>query len=475
MNFSNPPVSADSRHVVMDLAARDEWVDAKLMRSFMRSGLPALHSASMVIPIIVVVLYGDVDNLALFLWTLAAVGMTLWRYRVVNLYNREYAGASGAKLRDFTSRHSWTWTMSAVVWGSSMFLYFRKAPVYDQFICLIVLAGMAGFAVGAFSASLRYFIGYTNGLAYSILAAVAYSVMTDRPFIGTATTYGLVVLVLIYWMAIRLGGRRFNQGLRKTFELQFANSALIASLTEKTRTALEAVEAKNRFIASAAHDLRQPVHALSLYADWLQAEPELVLQITPKIVQSTQAVNELFNSLFDLAKLDAGVIEVNLQRIDLRQLLQELELQYAPLACEKGLTLRTRLVKTQVQVLSDPVLLKRLLGNLLSNAVRHTERGGVLLAVRRASEGWRVDVWDTGVGVAPEHQEAIFREFYRVAKHQGTEEGFGLGLSIVSRLSEALGHRVSMRSVLGRGTLFRVDIPAFDEKAEASGRPDGSF
>ena len=92
----------------MDLAARDEWVEAKLMRSFMRSGLPALHSASMVIPVIVVVLYGDVDNLALFIWTLAAVGMTLWRYRVVNLYNREYAGASGAKLRAFTSRHSST-------------------------------------------------------------------------------------------------------------------------------------------------------------------------------------------------------------------------------------------------------------------------------------------------------------------------------------------------------------------------------
>ncbi len=473
MNFSSPPVSGDSRHVVMDLAARDEWVEAKLMRSFMRSGLPGLHSASMVIPIIVVVLYGDVDNLALFLWTLAAVGMTLWRYRVVNLYNREYAGASGAKLRDFTSRHSWTWTMSAVVWGSSMFLYFRKAPVYDQFICLIVLAGMAGFAVGAFSASLRYFVGYTNGLAYSILAAVAYSVMTDRPFIGTATTYGLVVLVLIYWMAIRLGGRRFNQGLRKTFELQFANSALIASLTEKTRTALEAVEAKNRFIASAAHDLRQPVHALSLYADWLQAEPELVLQITPKIVQSTHAVNELFNSLFDLAKLDAGVIEVNLQRIDLPSLIGELELQYAPLAREKGLALRTRVMKAQV--LSDPVLLKRLLGNLLSNAVRHTEQGGVLLAVRRASEGWRVEVWDTGVGVAPEHQEAIFREFYRVAKHQGTEEGFGLGLSIVSRLSEALGHRVSMRSVLGRGTLFRVDLPAYDDKSDPNGKPEGGF
>jgi len=457
----------------MDLAARDEWVEAKLTRSFMRSGLPALHSASLVIPIIVVVLYGDVDDLALFVWTLAAVAMTAWRYRVVNLYHRKYAGTSGAQLRDFMSRHSWTWTMSAVVWGSSMFLHFRKAPVYDQFICLIVLAGMAGFAVGAFSASLRCFIGYINGLAYSTLAAVAYSVMMERPFIGTATTYGLFVLVLIYWTAIRQAGKRFNRGQRKTLELQFANSALIASLTEKTRTALEAVEVKNRFIASAAHDLRQPVHALSLYADWLRAEPELVLQITPKIVQSTHAVNELFNSLFDLAKLDAGVIEVNLQRIDLRQLMEELELQYAPLAREKGLALRTRVLPAEV--LSDRVLLKRLLGNLLSNAVRHTEQGGVLMAVRRGSDGWRVEVWDTGVGIAPEHQQAIFQEFYRVSKHNGTEEGFGLGLSIVSRLCEVLDHRVTMHSVPGRGTLFRVEIPSFEDGAAFHRNPEGGF
>jgi signal transduction histidine kinase len=473
MNSAAMPPPDASRHMAIDAVARDEWVEAKLMRSFMRSGLPGLYSASMVIPIIVVVLYGDVDSLALFLWTLAAVGMTLWRYRVINLYNRKYAGASGAKLRDFTSRHSWTWTMSAVIWGSSMFLHFRKAPIYDQFICLIVLAGMAGFAVGAFSASLRYFIGYTNGLAYTTLAALAYSVALERPFIGTATTYGLVMLVLIYWMAIRLGGKRFNQGLRKTFELQFANAALIASLTEKTRTAIEAVQIKNRFIASAAHDLRQPVHALSLYADWLQAEPELVAQIAPKIVRSTQAVNELFNSLFDLAKLDSGVIEVNWQRIDLPALIAELELQYAPMACEKGLELRTRVLPAEV--LSDPVLLKRLLGNLLSNAIRHTERGGVLLAVRRSSEGWCVEVWDTGVGIAPEHQEAIFQEFYRVAKHNGTEEGFGLGLSIVSRLGEALNHRVRVHSRLGRGTVFRVDLPVYDDKADLRGGSENGF
>ncbi|MDI1237118.1 MAG: ATP-binding protein [Polaromonas sp.] len=470
MDSAAPLLPGDSRHVVADIAARDDWVDAKLTRNFMRNARPALNSAALVIPVIVVVLYSSVDHWALLSWTLAAVLLMVMRYRVVRIYQRDYAGSGVDRQRAFIARYGWTWTLGAVVWGSSMFLYFRKAPDFDQFICLIVLVGMAGFSVGAFAASLRCFMGYINGLAYTILAAMAWSVAVERPFPGTVTTYALVMLVLIYWSAVRMAGQRLHRVQRSNLELQFANAQLIASLTDKTRTALEAVEAKNRFIASAAHDLRQPVHALSLYADWLRAEPELVLQITPKIVQSTQAVNELFNSLFDLAKLDASVVEVNWQRVDLLSMVGELEMQYAPLAREKGLDLRTHVLAGAVR--SDPVLLKRLLGNLLSNAIRHTERGGVLLAVRPGEDGWRVEVWDTGVGVAPEHQQAIFQEFYRVARHNGTEEGFGLGLAIVTRLCGALNHRLSMQSRPGQGTVFRLDMEAFDEGEVARGRPD---
>jgi signal transduction histidine kinase len=454
MNTAALPLPSAAPHVEPDIVARDDWVEVKLTRSFMRNGRPALHSASMVIPVLVAILYNDVDNWALLFWAMAAVLMTLARYRVIDIYYRDYAGASAARLREFMSRYSWTWTVSAAIWGTSMFLHFRKAPIYDQFIGLLILAGMAGFAVGAFSASQRCFMGYINGLAYSTIAAVIYSVGLERPFMGTLQTYSLVLLVLIYWAAIRSAGKRFHRGQRKTLELQYANAMLIASLTEKTRVALEAVQTKDRFIASAAHDLRQPVHALSLYADWLRAEPELVAQITPKIVQSTQAVNELFNSLFDLAKLDAGAVEASLQPVDLTALVAELELQYAPLAREKGLALRTHTRPAVVQ--SDALLLKRLLGNLLSNAVRHTVKGGVLLAVRDGADGPRIEIWDTGVGVAPEHQQAIFQEFYRVAAHNGTEEGFGLGLSIVSRLCETLKHRLTMHSRPGRGTVFRL-------------------
>jgi hypothetical protein len=227
-----------SGHLTLDAVARDDWVEVRMMRTFMRNARPALHSATMVIPVLVAILYNDVNHLGLLFWTLGAVAMTLARYKVVAIYYRDYAGADATRLREFMSRYRWTWTVSAAIWGASMFLHFRKAPVYDQFIGLLILAGMAGFAVGAFSASLRCFLGYISGLAYSTLAAVIYSVGLERPFMGTVQTYSLVLLVLIYWAAVRSAGKRLNLGQRKTLELQYANAVLIASLTEKTSMSL---------------------------------------------------------------------------------------------------------------------------------------------------------------------------------------------------------------------------------------------
>jgi signal transduction histidine kinase len=180
-----------------------------------------------------------------------------------------------------------------------------------------------------------------------------------------------------------------------------------------------------------------------------------VEQIAPKIVRSTKAVSDLFNSLFDLAGLESDVLRVHLQEVDLAGLIQDLEAQYVPFARERNLRLRIRASSEKVR--SDSVLLQRLVGNLLSNALRNTFRGGVLIAVRKRRGVPCIEIWDTGVGIAKEHQKVIFQEFYRVPL-QGTEEGFGLGLAIVSRLSEALGHPVGMASRSGRGSVFWVEL-----------------
>jgi signal transduction histidine kinase len=432
----------------------------RLVQIFMRHSKPVQYAAAAMLIVMVAVLYRSVEPVELWAWAAAVVAVTLMRALAIRRFERSMVGVSGPALSAFMARHAWIWPLSAVIWGASMFVFFLKAPIHDQFLGMLVLVGAAGFAVGAYSACLRCFFGYIDGLNVSALAALAFQSIMARGAPSTFNTYGMAALLLTYWAVIRVSGKRLHEIQRANLQLQFDNSELIASLTEKSRAALQAVEVKSRFIASAAHDLRQPVHALDLYAGWLAAEPQFVAQIAPKIVQSTKAVNELFNSLFDLAGLDSDPLRVNPQQVDLARLVQEMEVQYAPIARERGLRLRTR--AAAVQMRSDPVLLRRLVGNLLSNALKNTHQGGVLLAVRRRHGVWRIEVWDTGVGIAKEHQQAIFQEFYRIPL-QGTEEGFGLGLAIVSRLSQALGHPVGMASRPGRGSVFWVALHRLDE------------
>ena len=150
---------------VPDLS-REEWVEMRLTHTFMRYARPALHAALVLVVIMVLILYRHVDTPGLALWAAAATAVTLMRYRVIGIYHRTLVGVSGPPLRAFMARYSWTWPVSAVVWGASMLVYFLKAPIYDQFVCMIVLVGMAGFAVGTFSSSLVCFKGYVLSLIH---------------------------------------------------------------------------------------------------------------------------------------------------------------------------------------------------------------------------------------------------------------------------------------------------------------------
>ena len=445
--------------------SRDDWVEMEMTRTFMRYALASLHLSVLITLVVIAILHGSVEQSSLVTWTLAVTAIAAMRYAILLTYKRKMTGVSGPSLRVFLMRSSWAWPAGGVVWGASMFVFFLKAPAYDQFVCIMVLVAMPAFAIGTFSSNLRAFNGYVDGLALTVLAALAWQLFNGQELPPSFTTTGMLALALIYWAAVRLSGRRFYEVQRANLELQFDNESLVKSLTDRTRSALDAVAVKNRFISSAAHDLRQPVHALSLYASWLVAEPELVAQIAPKISRSTRAVNDMFDSLFDFAGLENAMLQPNLQTVDLATLVQDLEVQYAPVALERRLQLRTR-VLPGTKVRSDPLLLKRLIGNLLSNALKNTVAGGVLLAVRRKRNAVNIEVWDTGVGVAREHQHAIFQEFYRIPQ-PGTDEGFGLGLAIVSALSRALGHPVGMLSRVGRGSVFWVQLPLMPaERAE---------
>lgn len=445
--------------------AQAQWVEAELVRSLLRTARTTQLLGLFLVPIIVGVLWNDVAWPALALWSACALALAGVRFAVMRQYVRDVAPLGSAEHLAFFARYRFLWPVSAMVWGASTLLYFDRSSLADQFICWLLLAGLAMFSINALSTHLATLRAYLDTLALTALAVILWRVGAELQFRGPYYHYWIIALLLIFWEVLREAGLRLHMTHRRNFELQFRNNQLIESLTRQTQAALDAVEIKNRFLASAAHDIRQPVHALSLYADWLGSEPELVHELAPKIVESTKAVNALFDSLFDLVRLDSGKIKLNIEPVDLAQLLHDLELQYRPLAQAKGLNFRVH--ATPGKVLSDPILLRRIVGNLLSNAVKYTERGGVLLASRAGSGGCRIEVWDTGVGIAPVHQREIFREFYKVPAHAGTEDGFGLGLYIVARLSAILGHPIDLASRPGRGTVFRLRLAPTDARQAA--------
>jgi signal transduction histidine kinase/CheY-like chemotaxis protein len=254
-------------------------------------------------------------------------------------------------------------------------------------------------------------------------------------------------------------GSQFNRMAERLQQIYGAQEKVIA---ERTRDLALANESKSRFLAAASHDLRQPMHALSLFVGQLQARsgsgdaPELVR----KIGQSVETLEQLLETLLDLSKLDMGAVVAQPRVFGLHDLLARLVTQLSPVAEAKGLALT--LVPTSLWVRSDALLLERVLLNLIGNAIRYTREGRVLVGCRRSGGAVIVVVADTGVGIAPEHLPNIFQEFYRAGPPAAASQGLGLGLAIVKRLAAILDVELTVDSVQGKGTAVRVRVPRAD-------------
>lgn len=461
MTAENPPAPPISEA---------NWIEGELIRGLMRSAPRLQVTALLLVPLAVAVMYGSVPSAPLALWSAAVLLVSSVRLSLMRRYARELAHADAAAQRGFMARYGFTWPLSACIWGSMTLLCFDRTPQVTQFLCWLMIVGLGTFTVNSFLNHLQTMYAYANALALTVLAAIGWRIGWDLHFDPPRSHYWILLLVLFYWVLLRQTGRKLHEAHRGYVELQYRNARLIESLTRQSQAALDAVATKNRFLANAAHDLRQPVHALGLYADWLATDPALASEIVPRIAQATRAVNALFDSLFDLERLNAGRTTIRLEPVDLAWLFGEMELQYRPLARARGLALR--LHGASGCVLSDRMLLQRILGNLIGNALKYTHRGGVLLAARRCPEGIRIEVWDTGIGIAGRHHADIFQEFYKVPERQGTDDGFGLGLAIVARLSSRLDHRVTMDSRPGRGSVFRLTLARCEPQQRAALAPE---
>lgn len=232
--------------------------------------------------------------------------------------------------------------------------------------------------------------------------------------------------------------------------------ALRAARDEANR----ANQAKSRFLATASHDLRQPVQALSMLNGALRrkALDEDAAEAVAAQEQALTGMARLLNALLDISKLESGAIRPEIQDFELELVLKPIQTEFSELARGKGL--RLEVINVTSLARSDPTLLSQILRNLLSNAIRYTQQGKICLRCLEEDGRITVEVEDSGIGIAEEHLTYIFDEFYQVKGSRGAREGYGLGLNIVRRVAKLLNHELSVRSTVGRGTTFSVRVPS---------------
>jgi PAS domain S-box-containing protein len=246
----------------------------------------------------------------------------------------------------------------------------------------------------------------------------------------------------------------------------------LATLAAQKSDAERASAAKSRFMAAVSHDLRQPMHALGLFLDDLKsiALPPQATPLLEHMESALHSTQSLLDSILVISRLESGLIAPNFMAFPLQPVLERLRRAFSAVAQKKNLSLRV--VGCNAVVFSDPALLERILANLTSNALRYTDSGGVVLGCRRRGQALQIEVWDTGLGIAPEHQEAIFREFFRIERADDNRGGLGLGLAIVQSCTQLLGYTVGLTSVPGRGSRFSLQVPLGQMPAHALAEPD---
>ncbi len=337
----------------------------------------------------------------------------------------------------------WGWISIATIASSSFGV--------EMLIMIVVLAMAAG-AVPTFGAYLPAFF------ALFLPATIPFLCWN----LGTGDTLheAAALLMLIYIIGMGAVGVVYNGNFKTLVLLRIDKEELAEKLRQQKELAEQASHEKSQFLASASHDLRQPVHALGLFVGALRGVglPDEGLRLVDQLDASLVGLDNLFRALLDISRLDAGVVDVRRQAFPVQPLLSRVVQDYAPLAAQKLVTLV--LHPTDLTADSDPVLVERILRNLVENAVRYTDHGRVVVGCRRGASVLQLQVWDTGRGIPDHEMHSVFREFYQI-RQSGDElrGGLGLGLAIVRRLTHALDCPLTVCSRPGQGSCFSLALP----------------
>jgi signal transduction histidine kinase/CheY-like chemotaxis protein len=428
----------------------------------------AVLFANLVIPLPVLYIFRNaLSPTMMVFWLVALYALTLGRIVLARTYFRQ----APARTRE----EKWLWSNTLLSWASSLLWgwlgwagFAHGDPQLFAFTC-IVLTGLVCGAVPSLSAFPPAYIGSLSAMLLPMLVRCL-SIADEQH-----ATYSFFIVCLA---AVNLYYSRVTyRSLCETIRLRQENSELVQDLREQRDRARAADQAKTRFLAAASHDLRQPIHALGLFVGALSALAERgpvdarqARDIASRLRAMLGNLSDLLNGLLDISRLDAGVVPVAREPISLHKLFADLREAFAGTASEHNL--RWRVQDSRLWVDSDPLLLKRILDNLLSNAFRYTPKGGVLLGCRRRGDELEIQVIDTGVGIHASQQEVIFDEFVQLHNaERDRKQGLGLGLAIVRHTARLLGHPLALTSEAGRGTCFSLRVPVAEAPLQAPPLP----
>lgn len=435
------------------MSGTDPRVAAERIRA-LYSNVPAAFVAAMTVSLYLLgTSWRHVDHAPALAWLALMLLMQAPRFAAWIAYRRA-APEARADTPSWARRYLAFIALSGCVWALSPFVFMRAG---DPITHAMVMMGMYGLGAGV-----------VPGLAYLPRALGVFLLLVFVPLVARlwllgGDEYAVLALATLLFMGVLLGfGRNTARTLEDSIRVRYENLDLLERLRRERDIAESASRAKSQFFAAASHDLRQPLHALGLYASALRdSASDAQRGIVENMDGSVQALESLFDELLDLSKLDAGIVVPAPTHFSARALLQQVEAQFAAPAAHKQLTLGLRC--DDLTLHTDRTLLARILANLASNAVRYTERGGVLLACRRRGAQALVEVWDSGSGIPAVEQARVFEEFYQLHNpERDRRKGLGLGLATVARLSTLLALPLTLRSRPGRGSVFRLRVPLGD-------------
>lgn len=421
----------------------DSAVQVELLNTLFRLMPRAVPAYLLGGPLMVLALWGQANHLWLLLWLAALVAVS--GLRVLSLQHFSRVTLTPELLPHWTRIAIANTFITGVVLGSSVLLFIDHADPTTILVVTGVILATTSSGVAVLAPHLACYWWFAAPSMGTLIVVLVSSPDISIKFVGAVCVMTQVSNSLI--------GLNLHQAMRKSVRLSFDNQELM-------RAAQQADIAKTRFLASASHDLRQPLHALGLFIAALARKvrgPENN-QLLDQIDGSLNNVNTMLGTLLDVSRLDAGVVKVKLATVDLQALFDKLQQEFEPLAQENGNRLRFR--PTSLQLMTDPGLFERILRNLISNALRYTHDGQVLVAARRRAQRAVCGVYDNGPGIPPEQQMVIFDEFHQLANpERDRRQGLGLGLAIVRRTADLLEHPLELKSDPGQGSCFFISVP----------------